>query len=1197
MSQEQIYKCNNPWFGSTCQYIFNSYSPFELTLHSLQTAHSFELDIKRSSNISSLTMTCYTHLICNRGPPPACLDWREICDGKIDCGNDNGIDELFCEYLEILKCAKNEYRCLNGRQCIPEEFYRDDPLNPDCQDGSDEIVSDSIEPLTYPHECDRDPAFRCEERTCPPNTLSCGDGQCVTFFHQCNNHRGELLIMEFQIYRDDRTLSTCQSLPYLCGTHIDEIYDCQASCWSKKIVLCKAGLSQLCASTVFKQSPSYFRPNHDMYIFYNDNPIPSKRSWIIAPHDNCYNDTYCHNTEIYSDTPHDISCRRNQAKMHLNYVGSYSRSDFTATIQRLTKRCYKNFTMNNTDQKLSYKNSKIFDLYNDDNSLRNNQSQIESSIHEKRMSVITGFNVPQNRFVTSKWTDDSEFFKLCDRIQHFNLMIIGGINYTDETECDHWPCNNIYTRCNGYINCPDGADELNCSLIRCMDNEVLCVSIYSRKLECLPQNKVKNAKVDCIGGTDERLLCGFNFNPFLPEFECSSNNKCINNTKVCNNKPDCSNGEDEYICNSFSLTIIQAILHCGYSAEFIYAHSPDITCSSLYFSTITFLSSMDLITYPPMNLMSLIENRTLLELNAKNKPISKMNVVPKNIIENPPPNIDHYCHRGHDAYMVIPTNKNLFERKCFCPPSYYGNRCQYQSDRVSLTFRIQFSVNHRDGFIILITLIDKKHNINSFHIHKHRPVKDCDMKFNYYLLYSTPKKDIENNYSIHIDLLKEEDSSYYASWHLPIHHSYLPVSRIAALLRTPHERVLPKKNSHCNFQCQHGQCIKYSNADKYFCQCQPGWDATCQNGNPCEKEGRCLEDRPNCPSLMECICSECYYGTRCQFSTVGLGVSLDAMLGYEILPMKSLFQQPTTVKVSAIITVSMFVFGLVSNIMSIIAFQHNQSHEIGCTKYLLMLSITSLLTIIMFTLKFWFFLLIQMSIITDAIFLYVNCLLMEVLTKICLSATNWLGACVAIERTVSVIQQIKFNRKKSNQVATKVVFALIFCVVLTHISDPIYRVLINDEDEQRKWCIVRYPLSVERFNSINLFLHFVVPFVVNGISAMIIIIIRARIRFAAKKQKSYLQYLLEEVHQLGHLLISPSILVLLSVPRLILAFLPGCMKTTEDLWIYLAGYFVSFVPALLTFPIFVLPSYLYRKEFINRLKSLLTKITGLCRRH
>jgi hypothetical protein len=35
-------------------------------------------------------------------------------------------------------------------------------------------------------------------------------------------------------------------------------------------------------------------------------------------------------------------------------------------------------------------------------------------------------------------------------------------NETDETNCNWWPCNNIYTRCDHIWNCRDGSDKVNC---------------------------------------------------------------------------------------------------------------------------------------------------------------------------------------------------------------------------------------------------------------------------------------------------------------------------------------------------------------------------------------------------------------------------------------------------------------------------------------------------------------------------------------------------------------------------------------------------------------------------------------------------------------------------------------------------------------------------------------------------------------
>ncbi|CAF1569149.1 unnamed protein product, partial [Didymodactylos carnosus] len=68
--------------------------------------------------------------------------------------------------LENNQCSEEEYRCQNG-QCIPKEFRNDMFLNPDCQDGTDEGYR------FYQTKCSKDPAFRCEERSCEIR-IDCG---------------------------------------------------------------------------------------------------------------------------------------------------------------------------------------------------------------------------------------------------------------------------------------------------------------------------------------------------------------------------------------------------------------------------------------------------------------------------------------------------------------------------------------------------------------------------------------------------------------------------------------------------------------------------------------------------------------------------------------------------------------------------------------------------------------------------------------------------------------------------------------------------------------------------------------------------------------------------------------------------------------------------------------------------------------
>ena len=56
-------------------------------------------------------LTCYMHLKCDRGGPHICLDWREICDGRIDC-LDGGLDELHCFDLEVNECGRKRVSVL-----------------------------------------------------------------------------------------------------------------------------------------------------------------------------------------------------------------------------------------------------------------------------------------------------------------------------------------------------------------------------------------------------------------------------------------------------------------------------------------------------------------------------------------------------------------------------------------------------------------------------------------------------------------------------------------------------------------------------------------------------------------------------------------------------------------------------------------------------------------------------------------------------------------------------------------------------------------------------------------------------------------------------------------------------------------------------------------------------------------------------
>ncbi|CAF4191308.1 unnamed protein product, partial [Adineta steineri] len=184
LSNETFFNCTRPWFGSRCQYAL------EIN-EDVLVQNSFEM----TSTDNLFQQTCYILLECDRGGPSICLDWREICNGRIDCLND-GIDEIGCFNLEINECNENEYRCHNGL-CIPKIFLEMKSVEAQCFDRSDIVVENDHSLSFY---C-RSHLFKCQEYVCRPDEgqFTCGNGQCVEDFSRCQNNRHLALTQSISI--------------------------------------------------------------------------------------------------------------------------------------------------------------------------------------------------------------------------------------------------------------------------------------------------------------------------------------------------------------------------------------------------------------------------------------------------------------------------------------------------------------------------------------------------------------------------------------------------------------------------------------------------------------------------------------------------------------------------------------------------------------------------------------------------------------------------------------------------------------------------------------------------------------------------------------------------------------------------------------------------------------------------------------
>ncbi|CAF4675885.1 unnamed protein product, partial [Rotaria sp. Silwood2] len=236
----------------------------------------------------------------------------------------------------------------------------------------------------------------------------------------------------------------------------------------------------------------------------------------------------------------------------------------------------------------------------------------EDEITENELNILKG-NIP--------------FGLLCDNQNHPLLV---ESNETDETNCEHWPCNNPYVRCDSFRNCANGTDELNCPKLKCQSNDVQCPKTLLTNMFCIPLMILMEKK----------------------ESEKS------------------------------------------------------------------FLISLQLGNFP--------ENSIILS-HRDNFKIKKETVIkPQNNTKE-----SWYCNRG--VFVYFNDNKT---KKCLCPPSYFGERCQWQNQRVSLTVQLVRRAHTYTiaVFQIIIMLINEQRQITSYHEQiMYSPKRDCGTKYNLYL--------------------------------------------------------------------------------------------------------------------------------------------------------------------------------------------------------------------------------------------------------------------------------------------------------------------------------------------------------------------------------------------------------------------------------------------------------------------------------
>nr|AEN94416.1 low density lipoprotein [Adineta vaga] len=854
-SSTRFSNCTLPKFGSKCQYSLETYQSSDTSL--TKSVHDYYR--KRYLPISR---TCYTQMECDRGSQSLCLGWYEICDGIIDCFNDE-IDEKYCWQLKMNKCNENEHQCENG-QCILQEFYQDSQYAFECLDGSDlhRLTAEAPPYLSFePNFLKEDIQFvryigRAMAKTSYPSVLV-----------QIELLKKEIFIETPRVMSDDCWLA------FKCYYKIinEKCDNLQFNQTFLEIIEMKCPEQLLIPSI-----PIAFR--HIYFLYVKEFILQSNRT--LEPHYICYDRRYCdgflpNRTLIFFN---NLTCRKPE-DFPLSFHEVYDASDIEYYIKPIYKQLYQCNTILYENSTIC-KHSKMYQCFNSSKCIIENQlcdNIIDCNYHDDEYCSIRNTDCREGQFKCRKTNkcipihlvrngacdcgkenlpscqDEDEnpdirrdlvpFHFICDGAIQLSPAMIDNRYESDETECDYWPCDNLYAHRNGKWNCWNGLDEMNCnSDSECQSGHHQCVSSKTFQLICLPIEKFNDGKIDCVGATDELKLCRLNQSVYTKNFYCinDTNHKCILSSKLCAENNRCANGEDEQLCSPIrNLTRSNSICESEYDSIRSQVHA--------FFCRLG-------IQYPISDVVKFPEEDPPEQMKNPSLQIRQSHIFPT--IRT----VGQRCHRGLPLKIWLNNETNLSTEACLCPPSYYGPQCQYDRQRISLTLKFQAqSDSRRTLFTFIVSLIDDQHRIFSYQQYTYHYLRDCRMKYNIYLLYPILSK---AKYSIHIDIYEKISLIYRGSFFLPIDYEFLPVHRIVKKLVIPYKSYLKI----CSNQfCQNGQCLSYANdQNRTFCQCKEGWSGefcTIRHNCHCSSPPICVGVTVNNESV--CVCPKNRWGYRC----------------------------------------------------------------------------------------------------------------------------------------------------------------------------------------------------------------------------------------------------------------------------------------------------------------------------------------------
>jgi hypothetical protein len=477
------------------------------------------------------------------------------------------------------------------------------------------------------------------------------------------------------------------------------------------------------------------------------------------------------------------------------------------------------------------------------------------------------------------------FMKICDGIVE---QPPDANNDTDETDCNmtEWPCDLLSSTCNLVWNCPNGSDELNCRaqnfyLKYCNNSKHFCLDTRTGHPKCLPVERAGNNIIDCIGSSDERTFCREKYPyDYARRYRCQNSNICITPLQVCDCHQDCPENDDE--------TIACIWLNNGQDS---FCNHHQFRCRNgkyLNGATKRCDDNYDCDNDEDELFCDLIDKTDHTPFTIEN--ITEYPAVSRNALTYSDFIIWHCNHGIYVRSLIDPPGFY-----CLCPNEYYGDRCQFQRKRLSVTLQLRTTSlleTHLSIFKIVIMLV---RNTNPTTILSHEqimytPLRYCLPTYVVHLLYPINESlHLSINHTVHIHAFIAQTLLHRKSWQFPVPFEFLPVNGMAKRLIVPDATFIPgtnqfiSSNINCTSCSNVSLCLGYDiDLHRNICVCplnRTGSQCLIPF-NPCTKEscngyGECIPYDPRYSIKQQYICS-CYpewFGKECEHRKARIHVS------------------------------------------------------------------------------------------------------------------------------------------------------------------------------------------------------------------------------------------------------------------------------------------------------------------------------------